>query len=420
MKHTRVVIVGGGFGGFSVARRLMRSANADQFAITIVDPSSVSVYTPWLYEVASGGLLDVSLRGDLVHATDISLDQWKGIRFHKTAMTGMDVASRHIACADGTAVPYDICVLAMGSVSNDFGIAGVKQFAADLKRTSDALMIRTELSSIIHSASQSAKRIVVVGGGPNGVEFSAECAATIRALERSGKIAHRSIEIMLIDSGADPLMVLSPRLREVARNRLRDLGIVIRSNTALAHVSDGAVGLRAIHNGIPTESIEIISSEYCVTAIGVKMPAIVGTLPFTKHEKGRILVDASLRAIDHPEIFVLGDIAAVDGAEKLDPQTAQVAVRQSITVAKNICATINRAPMKTYRSKRSWDVVVALGGKYAIGTALGIPLVGYTAYILRRCVDARYFFSVLPFRDALRRVIKGVTLYGKNENTETY
>lgn len=415
MTQTRVVIVGGGFGGFSVARRLLRSSVSNRVAVTIIDPSSASVYTPWLYEVASGGLLDSDLRGDLVRATDIVFEQFPEIRFRKCAMQSIDAVARNVICADGSAIPYDICVLAIGSVSNDFGIPGVKQFSTDLKRTSDALMIRTELSGIIQDASIKIQRIIIAGAGANGTEFAAEFAATIRALERRDAIPRRSVEVMLIDAGSEPLKMLSPFLRKKTQARLRDLGVVLRMNTALANVAEHSVGLRSVVNGIPTEKIETVSCDYCVTALGVKMPEVIASLPFVKHPKGRVLVDGALRTIEYRDVFVLGDAAFVNDGKYPDPQTAQVAVEQSIIVAKNIIAMMTKRPVKPYRQHKRWDILIALGGKYAIGRAIGIPIWGYTAYILRRFVDARYFISVLPLRSAITRVVKGVAVYAKNE-----
>ncbi|MEK7632790.1 MAG: FAD-dependent oxidoreductase [Patescibacteria group bacterium] len=415
MTQTRVVIVGGGFGGFSVARRLLRSSVSHRVAITILDPSSASVYTPWLYEVASGGLLEDSLRGDLVRATDIMIDQFSGIRFRKSALQSVDPIVRNVVCTDGSAIPYDICVIAVGSVSNDFGISGAKQFATDLKRTSDALMIRTELSNIMQSASVKQQRIVIAGAGANGTEFAAECAATVRALEKRGALNPRSVEVMLIDSGDEPLKMLSPFLRKKTQARLRDLGVVLRMNTALVNVAEHSVGLKHIVKGIPSEKIETVSCDYCITALGVQMPEIVASLPFEKHPKGRIFVDDALRTLEYRDIFVLGDAAFVKEGKFPDPQTAQVAVEQSMTVAKNIVAMITKRPVSMYRQHKTWDILIALGGKFAVGRALGVPIWGYTAYILRRFVDARYFFSVLPWRNAFVRVVKGVAVYGKNE-----
>lgn len=330
-------------------------------------------------------------------------------------MGSIDPVARNVLCADGSTLSYDICVLASGSVSNDFGIPGAKQYATDLKRTSDALMIRTELSSIMQSASLKPKRIIIAGAGANGSEFAAECATTIRALERSGLIPRRSVEVMLIDAGSEPLKMLSPLLRRKTQARLRDLGVVLRMDTALANVAEHSVGLRRIVDGVPLEAVETVSCDYCVTALGVRMPEMIASLPFEKHAKGRILVDNALRVLEYRDVFALGDVAFVKDGTYPDPQTAQVAVEQSILVAKNIAAMVTGRPLQSYRQRKRWDILIALGGKYAVGRVLGVPIWGYTAYIIRRCVDARYFFSILSLRSALTRVVKGVAVYAKNE-----
>ncbi len=417
MSQTRVVIVGGGFGGFSVAKRLLRSRVARHLAVTVIDPASSSVYTPWLYEVATGGFAAEHLPDDLVLATDIPLGNEQRIRFRKTAMQSIDPVHRTVLCADGSMVAYDICVLSMGSVSNDFGIPGVKQCAGDLKRTSDALLIRSELLGVIQSASKKTKRVIVAGAGANGVEFAAELASTLRAMEKHGDISKQSVEVMLVDSGDTPLKMLSPFLQNKTRARLADLGVVLRMHTVLANVTERAVGLRRVVDGVPGEKIETIACDFCVTTLGVAMPAIVATLPFERHAKGRILVDDGLRTLGYRDVFVLGDAAFVNNGAFPDPQTAQVAVEQSITVARNIVSMVTKRPVGLYVPRKRWDILVALGGKYAVGRVLNIPIWGYTAYILRRAVDARYFFSVLPLFRACVRVVKGVVMYGENETS---
>lgn len=397
----RILIIGGGFGGLSVARRLLRSNIGKQLAITIVDPRSASVYTPWLHMAATGTPDDYSLTNT---SAGIPFSGFSGIRFRCASLQTIDPTARSVTCTDGSTIAYDICVFAPGSVANDFGIPGAGQYAKTLKRIEDAALIRSEIVHMIHAAQESSQRIVVAGAGANGVEFATECAATVRRFERQGKIPRGSVEVMLVHSGLEPLSTLPRFLRNLADRRLRHLGIVLRMKTMLVNIAENTVGLRRIDHGMPTESVEVVACNLCVTALGVKMPEFIHALPFEKNAQGRILVDDTLRALGHRDIFILGDAAVLRNGAYPDPQTAQAAVQQSHVVSKNIIATITQEPCISYQQKKRWDIVVALGEHYAIGIALGIPVWGYTAHIIRLFIDAKHFFSVLPWRSALDRI----------------
>ncbi len=389
----RILIIGGGFGGLSVACRLLRSSIAKQIAITIIDPRSASVYTPWLHTAAAG---TIGRDTSNVRA-DFAFDYFAGIRFRHETMQSIDPVARTVTCADGSMIAYDICVLAPGSVANDFGIPGAKQYAKTLKHTGDASMIRSEMARITHAAQESSQRIVVAGAGANGIELAAECAATVRRFERQGKIPRRSIEVVLVDSGTEPLPMLPRLLRNAVHRRLRHLGIILRMQTMLVNVAEHSVGLRHIDHGTPAESVEVIVCNLCITALGVKMPEFIGALSFEKNAQGRILVDDTLRALGYRDIFILGDAAVLRDGVYPDPQTAQAAVQQSGIVARNIVAMIEKKPVIAYQQKKRWDIIIALGERYAIGTAFGVPVLGYTGHIIRLFIDAKYFLGLPHF-----------------------
>ena len=388
MAQTRVVIVGGGFGGLSVATRLLKSVSAEDVAITIIDSSPMSTYTPWLHNVATQS------KGGIAQ-TDIVLSAIAGVRFRLGTMDSLDVAGKHVVLLDGTTVPYDICVLAVGSVSNDFGISGVEEFSLPMKRTSDAQRIQQKLRDLIAKPSKTPRRVVIVGAGPNGVELAAESAA----------MGGNALEVILVDSHPDLLSFFSPFLQKRTMNRLVSLGVVLQLKSMLAKVSKDSVVFRPMVNGVPTDEEKTVACDLCIVALGVKTPDVILQLPFVKNVQGRVFVDSSLRVLDRDDIFVLGDCAAMNRDTIPDPKTAQAAVRQSKTVAQNICAMITQQPLVQYIPKKRWDVLVTLDGARAVGTALGIPVWGYTAGVFRKFADAHYFFLVLPWRDALRRIL---------------
>lgn len=387
MTQTRVVIVGGGFGGLSVAARLLKSECAEDVVITLIDSSPMSTYTPWLDNVAT------QKRGGIA-PTDIVLSAVPGVRFRLGTMDSLNVAEKQVVLLDGSTVPYDICVLAVGSVANDFGISGVEQFSLPMKRTSDAERIQKKLHELIALPSKTPRRVVIVGAGPNGVELAAESAA----------IGGEALEVILVDSHPNLLSFFSLFLQRRTMNRLASLGVVLRLGSMLARVTKDSVVFRSMVNGVPVEEEQVVPCDLCIVALGVKTPDVVLRFPFVKNVQGRVLVDSSFRVLDRDDIFVLGDCAAMDHDALGDPKTAQAAVRQSKTVAQNICAMIVQKPMSQYVPKKHWDTLVTLDGVRAVGTVFGIPVWGYVGGVFRKVADAHYFFLVLPWKEALKKV----------------
>lgn len=414
MTQTRVVILGGGFGGLSVAQRLLKKRLGDKVAITIVDQHQESVYTPWLHELAAGMVHVTAL-----HDVEIDLVSIRGIRYRRAVVQNIDRAARHVLCEDGVTIPFDILVCALGSVANDFAIAGVRAFTHDLKRPSDALGIRQQLAELLQNAARGMhQRLLVVGGGANGTEFVAEVASMVNIAVRRGVIDRDRVTLTLVGRESEPLSVLPALLRRRAARRLHALGVRYEGGLALASVRDGSALLQSVENGIPVGSRRSEAFDCCVTALGVRVPDVVSAFPFKKNERGRILVDETLRVLGEPAIFGLGDCVALDG-DAPDPQTAQAAVYQSRWVARNIAAIITQRSLAVYRPRRSWSVVLTLGKDYAVGVAFGLPIWGYTVAILRRLIDAHYFFLATSWTDGMRRMARGFLTYAKDRTIKT-
>jgi NADH dehydrogenase len=410
MNQTRIVILGGGFGGLSVARRLLKSSFVwSHAAMTLVDQHPESTYTPWLHEVA-GGSTARGACGD----SDIALESVRGLRYRRGVVDRVDPVNRHVILADGSSIHFDILVCAFGSISNDFGIPGVSAFALDLKRTTDALKIRNRFASMIDHArrSKEPQRLVVVGTGANGTEFAAECATTINHLVKKGVLRKGIVDIALLGSTTEPLLMLSPRQRAKAVRRLENIGVSLHMNTALTGAQAESITVRSMRDGVPIGESRAMSAAMTVVALGVKVSDVVMNLAFEKTDRGRLRTDAAMRVLHQTAIFALGDCAAVDDRAP-EQQTAQAAVAQSKIVARNIIALMKQRPLAHFKKRNRWDIILTLGEGYALGTVLGVPVSGYTIAILRRAIDAKYFFLVLPWWEACTRMIRGFFTYGK-------
>jgi NADH dehydrogenase len=414
MAQTRVVILGGGFGGLSVAQRLLRMQLGDHIAITIVDQHQESVYTPWLHELAAG-----TVHVSAMHDVEIDLVSVRGLRYRRATVHNIDRVARHVLCDDGSAIPFDILVCAFGSVANDFGIAGVRAFTHDVKRPSDTLAIREQLAGILKMASKGKRqRVLIVGSGANGVEFAAEVASMVSFAASRGVLLRDRVTLSLIGRESEPLTMLPSFLRRRVVRRLEAIGVRYEGCLTLASVRDGSALLQPVKDGLPVGESRHEGFDCCVTAIGVKPAEVVHALPFAKNERGRILVDSSLRVLGESAVFGLGDCVAFDG-NSADPQTAQAAVYQSKWVARNIAAILTQRPLVPYRPRRSWSMVFTLGRGYAVGMLFGVPVWGYTVAILRRVIDANYFFLATSWSDAMRRMVRGFLTYAKDRHIKT-
>ena len=403
--QTRIVILGAGFGGLSVARLLSRSRVHRRLAITLVDKETESVYTPWLDEVAAG---TVSARD-----AEIPLESVRGVRFRRATVQGIDRVARHVLCEDGTTIPFDLLVCALGSVSNDFDIPGVKAFALDLRRMANAQAIQEQIDRAAKGATSNARaRIFVIGTGASGVELAAECVS--RFQKHRGR---SSVEVHLVGATSEILSGLPKILRRRAEQRLGKFGVITHLSLALTEVKERALTLQPMRDGIPHGSAQHEAFDVCMVALGVKVPDVVRGLGFVTNERGRVLVNDALQVQGESAIFGLGD-SVVRAVGDADPQTAYAAMRQARHVARNIVRLIQHRSLLPYHSSRRWPVIVTLGQRYGVASLWGIPVWGYTVLILRHIVDAHYFMLATSFWAMLPRMIRSL-FYAKGAHAKT-
>ncbi|MGK5552111.1 NAD(P)/FAD-dependent oxidoreductase [Actinomadura kijaniata] len=400
MPTPRVVIVGAGFAGYNVARLLERKLRRGQAQLKIIAPHGYSLYQPLLPEVAAGVLDPRSIAGPLHRML-------RRTQLVPGRATGVDLAARtvEVDMIDGSvkAVPYDRLVLCPGSVTRTFDIPGLKEHAHGMKNLAEAVYMRDhviaqlELASATDDAAERAARLgfLVVGGGYSGVETAANLhLLTLNAMRRFPRLDPDLLSWTLIDLAPRLLPELGERLGDVAMAKLRRRGIDIRLRVSLksltadsAEMTDGRV--------LPTRTV--------IWTAGVTPAPVVATLD-RPTEKGRLVVGADLRLPGHPEVFALGDAAAVPDLARGDgaicPPTAQHATRQARAVAHNVAASLTGREPRPYHH-RDLGMVVDLGGPQAVARPLGVPLTGVPA----QAVTRGYHLSTVPSLRAKARVM---------------
>ncbi|MGH2451683.1 MAG: NAD(P)/FAD-dependent oxidoreductase [Candidatus Limnocylindria bacterium] len=359
----RIVIVGGGFAGLHLVRRLERALRRDEADVTLVDRNNYHLFTPLLYQVATGELPPHAVAYPLRRVTARA-----GYRFVRSEVEAVDVERRVVRTADGE-LPYDRAVIAPGSITNDYGIPGVGEHTLPMKDLADAHAVRKRIIRRFEEAEVAgdpARRrrlltFLIIGAGPVGVEL----AASMRDLmENSLRPMYPSIDfsrdvtITLVDTSDRIIPQMDPRLSALAERRLLEQRIRLVKKTSVSEVSPERVLTR---EGIRFDAGTI------VWAGGVRTSPLVASLDLDHAKDGRLRVDRSFRTA-RAEVFSLGDAAFFEDGERPLPQLAQVAVLQAPTVATNLARSLRGQPLAEYRHRPKGDLIAL--GRTAAGAHL--------------------------------------------------
>jgi len=356
----RVIIVGAGFGGLNAARTLAKAP----VQITVIDRKNFHTFQPLLYQVATAGLSP----GEIAAPIRSILRSHKNVEVLMGEVTGFDLAQRIVQTPDAE-IPYDYLIVAAGAGDSYFGHEDWEPFAPGLKTIEDALEIRRRVLLAFELAerqaaageSESPLNFVVVGGGPTGVELAgtlAEISHHALAHEfRSINPAHT--HILLIEGGPRVLPTYSEDLSRSAEEQLRTLGVEVRTFAMVTQVEAGAVHVGGAR--VPATVI-LWAAGVAASPLGKKLGAPVD-------RAGRVPVGPDLSLPGHPEVFVIGDLAAVqDEHGKLLPGVAPVAIQQGKFVAKLI-----REEVKSFGSNRNLEGAPALSRTVRQEPALSGP-----------------------------------------------
>jgi NADH:ubiquinone reductase (H+-translocating) len=390
-----VVIVGGGFGGVSAARRFERlNLRSQRVGVTLISDSNFLLFTPMLAEVASGGLeaqhISTPVRAAVAHT-----------RFRHGRVAEIDVARRLVRLGTGVAVAYDHLVLAVGSVPHFLDLPGLAENAFTLKSLADAARLRDRVLTLLERADQEtdpAERtrlltFVVAGGGFAGTEAAAELYdLTHGVLHFYPGIRPDEPRFVLVHSGKRILPELSDRLGDYALGKLRARGIEFRLGVRASGATDRDVRL-GDGSVIPTSTF--------VWTAGNRPSPLLRSLPGERGRGGSVVVDRMLRAFELEGVWAIGDCAQIpaeDGAPY--PPTAQHAMREGKAVADNIAAVLRGRRPKPFRFT-TIGIFVALGHRTAAGEIRGRPFSGLSAWLLWRGI----YLAKLPGLERRVRVL---------------
>ncbi len=397
----RVVILGGGFGGVSVAKRLegLYSRNAG-LEITLISESNYLLFTPMLAEVASSGL-------EAQHISAPIRASCPNTRFIRAEVMKVDQEAQQVwTRSSGTgpteAIPYDHLVLALGSVPNYFDLPGLEGHSFSLKSLEDAIQLRNHVIALLEhadsepDAAERARQLtfVVAGGGFAGTETIAELFDLVRSVLRFyPSIQPEELRFVLVHSRDSILPELSFELAGYALRKLQARGIEFALNTRVTGARAGAVLLG--------EGKSLATSTLIWTA-GNQPNPLLRSFPCDRNRAGAVIVDESLRLKGLTNVWAVGDCAEIPDPDRQGqayPPTAQHALREGKVLAENIAAVISGKPPKPFRF-RAMGVLVGLGHRTAAAEIRGLRFSGLLAWLMWRSI----YLSKLPGMEKKVRV----------------
>lgn len=415
----RIVIVGGGAGGLELATRLGRKLGRAGLAeITLVDANRTHIWKPLLHEVAAGTL--DSHEDELEYLAQAAMS---GFRFKLGRMIGLDRARKEIRVAatynaDGEeiiperVIPYDILVLAVGSVSNDFNVPGVQDHCYFLDTTRQAEVFQSRLLEAYLKAHTQGKPlepgqldVAIAGAGATGVELAAQLHKVSRLLTAYGldEITPAQIKISIIEAADRILPGLPPDLSEKTARELRRLNI---------HLVTGERVVEATPEGIKTHTGRFIPAHIKVWAAGIKAPNFLQDIAGLETNRiNQLVVKPTLQTTRDDNIFAFGDCAACplpDGSGNVPPR-AQSAHQQASLLYRSIRNQLRGRPLTEYRY-RDYGSLVSLGKYSTVGNLMGnltgtVMVEGFVARLVYLSLYKLHQLALFgPFRTAMLTV----------------
>ena len=388
----QIVVAGAGYAGLHVALRLTaKLRNNPVVELTLVDRHDYHQVLTELPRVAGGTRAADAVR---IPLQDVLAER---VRFVQTEISGFDLAGRRLLTGAGP-IGWRRLVLALGSRPNDFAIPGLAQRALSLYSASDAERVWAAVNKALDAAAAATDperqrrlaTVVVGGGGATGVELAGELAEMLPEVASGHGLAPDRPAVLLVEAGPTILAGSSPQLIDKATRILSDLGVQVRTNATVA---------AATEEGFRLKGGQLVEGGVFVWAGGVKAPDLVVGSGLPTGHNGRVKVDRYLRVLDHPEIYVAGDLASV-----VDPRTghvlpplAQVALEEGETVARNLDAELKGRPLEafTFHDK---GFVVSVGTRRGVADIAGITSGGRLAHLLKDAIEWEYRQSVTHLR----------------------
>jgi NADH dehydrogenase len=390
-RRTRILILGGGFGGLYTALRFERELKRDEsLEVTLVNRENFFLFTPMLHEVAAS---DVEIT-DIVSPLRKLL---RRVKFVEGDVESIDLTGRRVVVSHGAEhheheLEYDHLILGLGAVTNFYRLPGVEERALTMKSLGDAIRLRNRMieqleEADVECACDERTRLlsfVVAGGGFAGVETVAGMNDFLReALEFYPALREDDLRVVLVHDGPVILPELGEALGTYAQKKLAERKVEIRVNTRVAGMSD---------QGVELSDGTVIPTQLMAWTAGTAPNPLLAALP-CRTDRGRIVSSATMEVPEWPGVWALGDSALVPDPKtgRPYPPTAQHAIRQGRVLAENVLAAIRGGEKKAFVFE-TIGLLAAIGRRTGVARIMGVNFSGFVAWFLWRGI----YLSKLP------------------------
>ncbi len=408
-----ICIVGGGFGGLYTGLYLQKYRHLKGSKITLIEPKEKFLFTPMMYELITDELKEWEIA-----PTYSSLIAGTNIDWQQTTAEAIDLQKQTVT-ANGEAIRYDYLVMAQGADSRPVDIPGVDEHTHTFRSLQDALTLKVRLAQLVQVQKLQTEgqpiNIVVIGGGPSGVELSSKVSDYLRKHEQTPHT------ITLVDRGETILKPFEKGLRQLGQKALerRQISILTETSVSAVHSDSVDIDTGAAHKKLP--------SHLTLWAVGTQPKPWLGQQSVPQNEQGQRVARRSLQLSGHDNVFVIGDSADVrDRHNKPAPNTAQAAFQAASKAAANIAALAKGKQPKPFSYLHLGDMLT-LGINDAGLWSFGLTIGGWLAAISRRGV---YIFRMPTRRHQIKvarralkelgRAVVGIFLPRKKRRQRSY
>jgi NADH dehydrogenase len=398
-----VVVVGGGFAGLAAVKTL--SKLKPPVRVTLLEQHNYHLFQPLLYQLATG----LVQPADIAHPVRGIVRRYRRTSVRMATMSGVDFEAREVLTDEGGRFGYDYLILAAGATTNTFGIPGVEEHSFPLKTMPDALRLRAHLLRQFELAdnnpaeiARGALTVVVVGGGPTGVEMAGALHELFKhvLVHDFPDLDVDQARVVLLEATDHLLAPFHPSSRKHALDILRRRGVEVRLGQAMERATPDEVVLKD-GTVVPTRTL--------IWGAGVKANPLADVLGLEQTRGGRILVGEDLTVPGRPEVFVVGDLAgAGDGKGGLLPQVAQPAIQQARHAGLQIEKTLQGTAREPFAYKDKG--IMATIGRNAAVTELpnGAKFKGVLAWYMWLALHLAY---IIGFRSRVAVLVNWIWSY---------
>jgi NADH:ubiquinone reductase (H+-translocating) len=365
-----VVVVGAGFGGLSATDELSKEG----FRVTLLDRFPYNTFQPLLYQVATGGLNP----GDVTYALRYFAARHEGARFRVAEVVGIDHDQQQVICDDGVRVDFDYLIIGNGITTNHFGIPGAAEYTMSMYTRAEALRVRDTIFGSLEiiagqpEMSTHGFTVVIVGGGPTGVEMAGQLAElkseTIPSIYP--EINPARIHVVLVEMTNYLLAPFDDTLRQYALQELIKRGVDVRLNTAISEVEADRVDFKD-GSSMPVDLV--------IWAAGVSGDQVVRNWGLPIGRAGRIEVNDDTRVVGEERIFAIGDASV--GVNKPLPQLAQPALQMGKFAARQIARLHRGLDTETFKYHDKGTMATIGRGDAVLQMPIGVKLEGVLAWV---------------------------------------